>query len=279
MSVDATYINESILSNLPKRPKDGHKGTFGRVLIIAGSENMCGASYLSALAAYRSGAGLVEIFAPVENRIILQCLLPEAILTTYSNLNDFKEKVIASIMLADSIVFGPGFGKRENGAKYIKEVIKTEKRLVIDADGLNILSENKKLLDKLPSNVILTPHIGEFSRLTGLRASEIKENKLILASEFAKRYGVVLILKDHETVIADPSGKLMINTFGNSGMGTGGSGDVLSGIIGAILALKKLDNTMCSAISVLMHAKAGDAAAEDKSERSIIARDIAEHIR
>lgn len=278
MSKTAILLRKEHLENLPKRPADGHKGTFGRVLVIAGSKYMCGASYLSSYAAYKAGAGLVEILAPIENRIILNCLLPEAIITTYSDADDFLNKLQISAKKADSVVFGPGFGRRDDEVTYLDAVCSLDNRLIIDADGLNILSDNPSYLKKLPPKTIITPHIVEFSRLVNRSAKSIKEDKAILSAAFAKKYNLIVVLKDHETIIATPGGGMYVNRCGNSGMATGGSGDVLSGIIGALLAFKKVNKSMAAALGVLMHAVAGDRAAQKEGERAVIARDIANNI-
>ena len=276
-----TY-EESDQGRIPGRKPNSHKGTYGKVLIVAGCVNMAGAAYLSAKAAYRSGSGLVRIFTKEENRVILQTLVPEAILTTYRGLSDGVPVLSEALDWADVIVFGPGIGRGEDIEWFLHLVRDNGKvPVVIDADGLNEISsmENRGVdfLNGFSAPVILTPHMMELSRLCGSSIAEIKENRIELAKEYARENKVILVLKDARTIITDGTERLYINTNGNSGMATGGSGDVLSGMIGGMLAagMKPFD---AAAMGVFLHGRCGDEAAKELGEASVLAGDLVHSI-
>ena len=267
---------------IPARRPDSHKGTYGKVLIVAGSVNMAGAAYLSGKAAYKTGSGLVRIFTREENRVILQTLLPEAILTTYTGLSDGIPALSEAVDWADVIVFGPGIGRGENIEWFLHLVRENAKvPVVIDADGLNEISSMESrgtdFLNGFQAPVILTPHMMEMSRLCGSSVAEIKENRIGAAKEYARENKVILVLKDSRTIITDGTERLYINTNGNSGMATGGSGDVLTGIIGGMLAagMKPFD---AAAMGVFLHGRCGDAAAKDLGEASVMAGDLVQYL-
>lgn len=267
-------LTESDFALLPARRPDTNKGDFGKVLVIAGSVNMSGAAYFAAKAAYLLGAGLVRIYTPDENRVIVQQSLPEAILTTY-RADRFDAKVlIDAIHWADVVLIGPGLSTSETAGKILETTLSaTSVPLVIDADGLNLLSKDTERLKRPHTDMVLTPHIGEMARLTGDSIMYLKEERLRLASEFANEYNVVLTLKDSRTVTALPYGKVYLNRTGNCGMATGGSGDVLSGVTAGLLATGLPAGT-AAALAVFLHGCAGDLAAEKKGARSMTASDI-----
>ncbi len=256
---------------LPKRDANGNKGTFGKVLIIAGAEGMSGAAYLCGKAAYRMGSGLVRIVTVEENREILQKMLPEAVLVTYDK--DAEIDLSDSIKWADSIVIGPGIGKSNQAYDILKTIMSADKRIVIDADGLNIISEHNELIDLFGENIIITPHLGEMARISNKSITEIKDNLLKTATDYAKEHNIVVVLKDARTIVSD--GKMSyINSSGNDGMGTAGSGDVLAGIIGSLYAVD--NNAFNSAINaVYLHGVAGDLAAGKLGSAGVMASDIA----
>ncbi len=266
---------------LPERIEDSHKGTYGSVLVIAGSVNMCGASFFAAKAAYLSGAGLVRIYAPRQNRIILQELLPEAMLVTYdpehygrSDLRILREE----LKKADVCVAGCGLGQGKTAKKILSTVCReAEVPLVLDADALNLMAEDPKLSGMISVPAILTPHMGEMSRLSGMKVEDLKKSRLKTASEYASKEHKILVMKDARTVIATPEGKLYINVTGNNGMSTGGSGDVLSGLIGGLLA-QGITPEEAAICGVLLHGLSGDHAALRKGVRSMIATDILDSV-
>ena len=284
--LEDTDLNELI----PKRIQHSNKGTYGKCLVIAGSIDMAGAACLSAEAAYRSGAGLVKVFTPEENRLIVQQNVPEAILCTYSS-EDILSKLEKEIEWASSIVIGPGMGTEETTEIILKFVLQSAKvPLVIDADGLNVLAKHLDWLDGYSAAVIVTPHLGEMSRLTEKSIFEIQENPVETAKNFAKEWNLVCVLKDACTVIADQVGNTYLNLSGNAGMATAGSGDVLAGIVAAVCCMY-LPNKMLNvsddsvkipdvnsgfqaAMGVMLHGCSGDKAAEQKGMYSMTARDI-----
>ena len=206
---DSQILDASDLKRLPGRSPEGNKGTFGRVLVIAGSHGMCGASFLSALAAYRTGAGLVKVLTVPENRRILQTQLPEAIVETYDPETvmpgeEFQTFLEEQCDWADVIVMGPGLG-RESYVESLAEMVLAHVYvpLVLDADGLNAVADHPHLTRFFTENIIITPHMGEMARLTGNSVQELKEDPLLAAREYSSRHGVVCVMKDAVTVIAD----------------------------------------------------------------------------
>ncbi len=268
------------LKELPVRVPSSNKGTYGRVLVIAGSENMAGAAVLAAESAYRSGAGLVRVFTPECNRLILQTRLPEAILTTYDPEFFSPEVLDALCEWASAIVIGPGLGTRDQAARFLQYILQyAGKPLVIDADAVNILARKPEMREYLNRNCILTPHLGEMSRLSGVPVPQIQEDPVGTAEAFQKDCEAVLVQKDARTVVLPPDGRFcFINTLGNSGMSTGGSGDVLAGIIGGLLAAG-METSKAAVYGVLLHAHAGDLAAAEKGERAMLAGDIVAALR
>lgn len=270
-------INEKSLPKLPKREPRSHKGSFGRLLCVCGSEGMSGAAYLSAKAAYRTGAGLVEILTCESNRVILQTLIPEAIVTAYDTEEPDIRTVCDAVCRADAIVIGCGLGRSRTAAKILGCVLRQHKcPMIIDADALNIISERETLI-KYANGAIITPHFKEMSRLTGLSVEEISDNTAKVADDFAREHDLVCLLKDHRTAVSRGDGEVYLNTTGNSGMATGGSGDVLSGIIGGILAQNKdgaLSALDVAVLSAYIHGLAGDIAADKLGEYSLMASDI-----
>lgn len=263
---------------LPERKNYSNKGSYGKVLVVAGSPKMAGAAYLSAKAAYYSGCGLVRILTSEENREILLGRLPEAIVTTYDAKKLDSALIAECINWADAILLGPGIGTDEIADKLAKTIIRTsEKPLVMDADALNILSKDMEMLKTSRADKIVTPHLGEMSRMIKKSIEEINENLLSVAEQFSKEYGTICMLKDARTVITLPDGHFYINTTGNHGMATGGSGDVLAGItVGFVGQGLSVENA--AVLSCYLHGAAGDAAAEAKGPYSMLAGDILEQL-
>ena len=203
---------------LPDRPEDSNKGTYGRLLVIAGSKGMAGAAYLNAHAAYMTGAGLVRIYTSSDNREILQTLLPEAIVTTYEEYN--KEELLSLFTWADSVCIGSGLGMSRLSEKILKTVIEYVKvPCLIDADGLNLLAENKNYLNQMAERrFVITPHMKEMSRLTGTPVEELKADRIQILKDFISRYRITCVLKDSRTLIASEEKGIRMNLTGNSAM-------------------------------------------------------------
>ena len=268
-----SFEKEDLKEYLPQRTMDSHKGTYGKVLVVAGSKNMAGAAYFSAKAAYLMGAGLVQVFTEEANRIVLQSLLPEAILTTYDGKVN-EDELTKAIQWADAIVVGPGLSTASTSVKILKQVLDLASvPVVIDADGLNILAEHKNLLKRPHLELVLTPHLGEMARLTGQPVSYVKENLLPLAEEFSRDYNVVVALKDAASVVAIPYLQSYINRSGNNGLSTGGSGDVLAGIMGGLMA-QGLAGEVAAPLAVYFHGLCGEEGSKKKGKASLLAEDI-----
>lgn len=262
---------------IAKRPERSNKYTFGKVLFVCGSCGMAGASYLAAIAAYRVGAGLCELYIPEENRMILQTLLPEAVVKTYENrdidgLSELIEK-------SDAIVLGCGLGKSKTSLELVKTVLRESTvPTVVDADALNLISEHQTL-KKYLSGKIITPHFAEMARLAEKDIAEISARTKDVCVEFASKYNCVCVLKDHNTVVSD-GGSVYINNSGCSAMAKAGSGDLLAGVIGALCARRDAPLSMLDAASlgVYIHGLAGENARDRLGEFSVLARDISDSI-
>lgn len=324
---DAAVPEHEDLRYLPRRPMDSNKGTFGRLLVIAGSAGMCGAAYLSALAAYRTGTGLVKILTVPENRAVLQTLLPEAIVEvirppemvalsgTYSGKKEksgsvddragmqqpedqeggqqaedresrqqaegreYCQAVRTQCDWADAIVIGPGLGQRPYVESLVETVLTTAKvPVVVDADALNVIAHIPRLEKLLAGRTVITPHMGEMARLTGRTMKDLKSDRLKSAREYAARIRAVCVLKDSSTVTADAEGHAWINTSGCSAMAKGGSGDVLAGVIGSLLA-QGMERALAAALGVYLHGLTGERAAETQGDEAVLARDLANALR
>ena len=261
---------------MPKRKERSSKGDFGRILCVCGSIGMAGAAYLCAKAAYRTGAGLVEILTPEENRIVLQTFLPEAIITPYTADNG-AELLLASMQKATCIAAGCGLSVTPESRKLLSVLlhnVDTAKTpLILDADALNLISKNPSFL-KYIKGAIITPHALEFSRLSGNSTEDILTSPADLAYEYAKKNSLICVLKDHNTVISDGGSRLYINNTGNNGMSTAGSGDVLAGILAGLASQSRIASLDIAALGVYIHGLCGDIAARRLSQYSVIASDI-----
>lgn len=266
------------LPALPPRPQDGHKGTFGTVLVLAGSRGMSGAAVLCGSAALRGGAGLVRLAVPASIGSIVAAGSP---CYTLAYLPDdaagrvslrARDKILALAEQASVVVAGPGLGQGGGVGIIVRTLLRTPHPLVLDADALNTLGVNPLELTGRRSPTILTPHPGEFGRLTGLTAGEINADREGHATRFAARHGVIVALKGAGTVVSDGQ-RLFVNTTGNPGMATGGSGDVLAGLIGALLA-QGLGGFAAAQLGVHVHGLAGDLVREERGEMGLIASDL-----
>jgi NAD(P)H-hydrate epimerase len=262
------------LKRLPARNPHSNKGTFGKVLAIAGSVNMSGAAYFSAKAAYRTGCGLVRIYTTDENREILQAILPEAVLTTYDCANIDADALKDAISWAGVIIAGPGLGKGAHAEAILEILFRTaDVPLVVDADALNLLAGHPEWLDRPHGNIVLTPHLGEMSRLLSKSIPEIADDLILAANALAREKNAVCVLKDARTVVTDGSGPVYVNQSGNSGMATGGSGDVLTGIIAGLLS-QGMTAVEAAALGVYVPGLAGDSASAKSGPYGVMAGDI-----
>ncbi|GMU91525.1 MAG: hypothetical protein AMXMBFR4_05830 [Candidatus Hydrogenedentota bacterium] len=282
MGVELTI--EAVRSLLPRRPADGHKGTFGHVLIVAGSRGFSGAAKLAAESAGRSGAGLVTVAVPQGIAVAVAASLFESMWTVLPTTRGDSLSLVALPLLMtaaegkQAVVLGPGLSTHDETRRLVLEFVpQCPRPLLIDADGLNNLSGDPGVLARCTAPVVLTPHPGEMARLTGGAVSDIQRDRQGAATRFAKRHRCVVVLKGHRTVIADAQGACSVNPTGNSGLATGGSGDVLSGLIGGLLA-QGMGPYDAACLGVYLHGLAGDIAAREKTGRGMIARDVIEAI-
>ena len=261
---------------LPVRKADSHKGTYGKLLVIAGSKGMSGAAFFNAKAAYLSGAGLVRIYTPKENREILQQLLPEAIIYDYTEYEE--EDLLNLLSWADGVCIGSGLGTGKTACKLLKTTLERGKGpCLIDADGLNLLAEHGEYLDLSQAakerQIVLTPHMKEMSRLVNQKVDELKTNRINLLRSYTKSRGCTCVLKDSRTVVATPGEGFYVNQSGNPSMAKAGSGDVLSGIIAGLL-VQGLGCHKAAVLGVYLHGRAGDYAKAAKGSYSVMAQDL-----
>lgn len=270
---------------LPMRRESGNKGNFGKVFLIAGSKNMGGACQLSAASAFRIGAGMVKIFTASENRDSLLKKVPEAMVSCYEDTGAVitsteKEELIRGLSWADVIAIGPGISTSETALSILEYILENNtKPMVIDADAINLLSENPVLMqefaeaEKKPFEVVMTPHIGEFSRMIKYPVAKIKKDTLKYARSFTHKYHVTLVCKDARTIVTQKNRTPYLNVSGNSGMATAGSGDVLTGIIAGLIA-QGMDIHEAAIMGTYVHGVAGDIAKSQTSAYYIMSQDI-----
>lgn len=271
---------ERILKLLPERPRNSHKGTYGKANVIAGSSGMTGAAILTCKAALRSGLGLLKLYIPESLNLLITTSVPEVVTIPLNemrrgviNINQIT-KIIDEASEVDVVAIGPGCGTSSEMSELVRQMIDAvECPLVIDADGLNVLAKNVSWLNNKKSEIILTPHPGEMARLTGLSIDEVTDNPIDVARDFAAEYGVLMVLKGSRTIIATPQGEVFVNITGNSGMATAGSGDVLTGIITGFIA-QGMTPREAVILSVYIHGRAGDIMAGRKGEFGLLAGDI-----
>ncbi|MEO1712162.1 MAG: NAD(P)H-hydrate dehydratase [Bacteroidota bacterium] len=269
------YVDRSIIQSIYQpRPRFGHKGTFGHALLMVGSRGMMGAGILATQAGLSSGCGLVSAHIPAKGELILQISFPEAVvsldpaedhITTLPNLSRYQ-----------SIGIGCGIGQHPNTAEVLEQLLQEARvPMVLDADALNILAQHPKWLEHLPANTILTPHPKEFSRIFG--PSEHSLDQIEQLRHAAQKYQCVIVLKGAFSRIALPDGSVFFNSTGNSGMGTGGSGDVLTGLITGLLA-QGYTAAQAAILGVFLHGRAGDLAAEVVGQEALLASDLVDQI-
>jgi hydroxyethylthiazole kinase-like uncharacterized protein yjeF len=274
---------EGVRALVPARRPDAHKGDFGHVLVVAGSRGKTGAAHLAAAGALRSGAGLVTVATPACVQPVVATLGTEYMT---EGLPDAPPGTIApgaleaiAALPGDVIVVGPGLGGGDGVRQVVRGLVALEERpLVLDADAVNAFAGEPGLLSSREGQqIVITPHPGEMARLLGTSTEEVLAHRLEAASHFASAHGVHVVLKGHRTIIATPDGKVFINPTGNPGMATGGTGDVLAGMIGAWLAQLEDAEAACL-LGVYLHGAAGDLAADDEGQVSMTAGDLAVHL-
>ncbi|UCH11830.1 MAG: NAD(P)H-hydrate dehydratase [Candidatus Omnitrophota bacterium] len=263
-----------------RRKKDTHKGDYGHLLIIAGSVGMSGAAFLASEAALRSGCGLVTLGLHESLNIIAEKKLTEVITkplpeTKQKSLSkEALSKIIELLKKKNAAAIGPGLSQhKQTKALLLSLLPKLNVPAVLDADGLNALIGRLSIIKKIKSPLVMSPHPGEMARLIKVTSKLIQKNRKKVASDFAKKYDVTLVLKGYNTVVADPRNKTYVNKTGNPGMATAGSGDVLTGIIGSFLA-QGTTPYEAAKLAVYIHGLAGDLAAKETGEVSLIAGDI-----
>ncbi len=268
--------------SLPPRPRNSHKGTFGHVLIVAGSLPYTGAAVLACTSALRSGAGLVTLAGVPHVTDTVNLRLPEAItlplpqneqggIAAEEALPLLKERLAS----CSALVMGPGMGATPDTLALVEGLLEAARcPVVLDADALNVLGPHLILLEQAKAPVILTPHPGEMARLSGKLTAEVERDRLGAARDFARIHKVILVLKGTYTVIAGPDGQMLLNQAGSSGLAKGGSGDLLAGLIGG-LAAGKIPSFAAAACGVYLHAKAAELCAEECSEYAMTATDVA----
>lgn len=265
---------KEIKALLRPRTKHAHKGNFGRALLVAGSRGMAGASVLASRAALRSGVGLLTVHVPACNNSIVQVAVPEAMTSIDSNDCCFSDQVDSSKY--NAVAVGPGLGQCKESEEALYNLIKNSSApLVLDADALNILSRNKEWLSLLPKGSLLTPHPGEAERLFGKFADRYAT--ICAVRGVARKYNIVVLLKGAYTTIVAPDGNLYFNSTGNPGMATGGSGDVLTGILLALRA-QGYNSVDASRIAAYIHGLAGDLAVAEIGETALTAGDIVNYL-
>jgi NAD(P)H-hydrate epimerase len=273
---------DSMRELLGPRPLDTHKGDYGRVLVVAGSTGKSGAAHLTALGALRSGAGLVSVATARSCQPVVASLAAEYMTTSIEEgaeglLPDEVERLVS--LPSDVIAAGPGLGQARATRDFIRLLLdRSTTPIVLDADALNAFADDPdRLSGRDGRDVIITPHPGEMARLVGMSTDEVQASRLEIARNFAIGHHVYVVLKGHRTLIATPDGDVFINPTGNPGMATGGTGDVLTGVIAAWVA-QLLDAEAACRLGVYLHGLAGDLAAAHEGEVSMIAGDLAAHL-
>jgi hydroxyethylthiazole kinase-like uncharacterized protein yjeF len=274
---------EQIRTLITPRAADVHKGDFGRVLIVAGSRGKSGAAILAAQGALKSGAGLVTVASPRSVQQVVAAYAPdymtEALEETVDGTVDFTAAEYVLGLDADALVIGPGLGRGEGVSTFVRELLETgETPIVVDADALNAFAdEPSALVGRDGREVIITPHPGEMARLVGCTIDDVQADRMGIARDFATSHKLYVVLKGYRTIIATPDGKVFVNPTGSPGMATGGTGDVLSGMLGAWLG-QLLDAEAACRLAIYLHGAAGELADADQGEVSMTASDLAQHI-
>ena len=272
------------LPRLPSRPADSHKGTFGRVLVVAGHRGMSGAAILCGSAALRGGAGLVTVACPHDIQPWVAVGNPCYTTTSISQHADgsfspaASDELYAVAETADVLAVGPGLGTQPTARDLVRQFLLAtpHKATVVDADGLNSLFPVPEPLAKRTAPIVMTPHPGEFARLLDIPVPQVQANRQKLAVGFAMKWSAVLVLKGHETIVTDGD-HVYVNNTGNPGMATGGTGDVLTGLVAALIG-QKMSAFDAAVLGVWAHGRAGDLAAADLGQASLTASDLLNYL-
>lgn len=283
MKAMCSVTTDYVRANLPHRPDDANKGTMGTLLNISGSNGMAGACILSSLSALRSGVGLLKVALPQSIYSIVASVVFESVFvpvkdsnsgTVDNNSLDYLLDISKS---SDAVLLGCGLKMADETVEFVKDFVTAcTKPLLIDADGINALSMNIDILKHTKTDIVLTPHPKEMSRLCGLSVDYIQANRVAVAESFAKEHRVTVVLKGKDTVVSDGE-STFVNPTGNSGMAKGGSGDVLSGIISSFMA-QGVPSLESAVVGAYVHGLSGDLAAESLSKTSMLPRDIVEFL-
>ncbi|MDD8017924.1 MAG: NAD(P)H-hydrate dehydratase [Bacteroidota bacterium] len=282
VSSNIFLVEESDVKEIiPTRHSNSHKHSVGKIFILAGSKGMTGAALLSSQSAMRSGAGQVILGIPESEYPIVAKRTLEVMPLGLPSTDEgtlalgAKKEIEKRIQWADVVLLGCGVSQNKETQQLVRDVLTTcSKPIVIDADGLNAIANDNRILKRWKSKqIVLTPHVGEFSRLSGISSSEIEKNKFSLAGQFAEQYNVTLVLKGAPTIIATSSRDIFVNPTGNPGMSTAGTGDVLAGIIASMMG-QQLSGMAAAVCGVYLHGKAGDVAAKKIGMHGIIAGDL-----
>jgi ADP-dependent NAD(P)H-hydrate dehydratase len=267
------------LPKLPPRPLDGHKGLFGRVLVVGGNEEMIGAPVLAGAAALRTGSGVVQIALPREVLPIAISIAPELIGCALGHRNS-ERHLLDAADAADALVIGPGMGRSREVERRVLALIRLEKAMVIDADALNALAGQRKWPPDFAARAVLTPHPGEMARLCHFFGREIvpKDDvgRIEIATDAARAFSQVVVLKGHRTIVADGH-RHYLNTTGDCTLAKAGAGDILSGMIGSLLG-QRMPPFEAAVAAVYLHGKAGELAGQKHGRRSALARDVISEI-
>ncbi len=272
-------INDAI-NSFPKRPADAHKGAFGHVIVIAGSAGYSGAAYLTSQAAALSGSGLVTLAIGKSLYPIMAVKLTEVMVKPFFETKDYslsllaEKEMIAFAEKCSVLAIGPGISQNKETQTLVRNIVgRIDKPAVLDADGINAFVGHLEDLKKAKARLVLTPHAGEMARLIGKDAAEINSARKDVALAFANEYNTVLVLKGHNTVVAAPGGDIYVNETGNPGMATGGTGDILTGMIASFIG-QGIAPFTAAVLGVHFHGLAGDVAAKEKGQLSLIATDL-----
>lgn len=273
-------MRKKFLRRLPRRKKATHKGSYGHVLVLAGSKGLTGAAYLTAQASLLSGSGLVTLGIPESLNPIMERKLTEVMtlplaetknaslsLKAYKKIKKFFKKI-------DVIAIGPGLSQNPNTKKLIRKLVQMlDRPFVLDADGINAFVGNLGLLKRIKIPSVVTPHPGELARLLKMKVKDIQKNRLKIAKKFAKEYKKILALKGYRTIVVSPQGRQYVNRTGNPGMASGGTGDVLTGIIASLIG-QGVEAFEAACLGVYVHGLAGDLVSKEKGETSLVATDL-----